>query len=930
MPKPAEKPRPLKISTDVKQDEKKTQQICLSPSWSDHGEKARKKERRKAEKEQKERGKKLRSDEELQRSTESKAGKRLSKKPPPAAMETQKMPTALRRGSWISMLSSQTSSGDNSRRSSKDEGRLSGMSFDSIRSRRSRSTPATSTDSAPATAGASEHWKPIVSPSAPKLPSFRWSSSRKSSNEGRKLASPESAEVYEKDFLAFAYRLDSSDIATENNSPKRHDLRDGSPPKASSGAPTFSRSVTEPNLMSVPYHSVISGSPPHTSDANGHSSEREKSIETVSRNSSPSFVAGDDQLSTSTVPQTQMRPSNDGSSYVQKQRMYQQQQSIAGYEDQQAVKDATERAIELAAEREAMLGDNRGITAERVELSGSTAPVEANAAKSHGKNSSTSTVYTKQKNRSRSPPGDVASSNTSATKSSSPVKSMSPVPAPCEKDQKYKMGKQKNQMRSPDRDVALGNTPTANNNSPVKSVVPISVPSEKEHRNEAPKPVQSSKESQTATKQQITPEPKLEKILGFRRRSKQPPASLSVPYGVENNVEAVQTHHFDPQLPHRLDPQQSDEPVVKRSKIERMFREPKPPFAVKERRSSSSSNSKQASPASTPTQNKSRTDKVSAEITNSATSSLPRSATESDLDKAGAHAGSDRSAQNPQSTKVGPVKDGMKPHKSRRPESSTVVGSNPDVKPGREIKSILKANDNKAANDADLSKEKPTKKQAHEIVVESENGEGLIRKTSITRPRSNPQLTTQSSVSSPLPSTDFLPPLKHQPLVKKERQSPTRPTPTDTTTVTISQFKESIAPLAYEPTYAPDLKLIPRSPFRPPSQFPVPGANRINRSSTDIGTVAFGKGSPLTDQGVDAKPVAKLFVICCKCKFWHDLPSKLYEAMSLPLELHKAEKGKVAGARLETAVKCPWCEHAMTTSCCQGWTTVVYLHERHH
>ena len=34
--------------------------------------------------------------------------------------------------------------------------------------------------------------------------------------------------------------------------------------------------------------------------------------------------------------------------------------------------------------------------------------------------------------------------------------------------------------------------------------------------------------------------------------------------------------------------------------------------------------------------------------------------------------------------------------------------------------------------------------------------------------------------------------------------------------------------------------------------------------------------------------------------------------------------------RLETAVMCPWCDHGMTTSCCQGWTTVVYMHERHH
>ena len=31
-----------------------------------------------------------------------------------------------------------------------------------------------------------------------------------------------------------------------------------------------------------------------------------------------------------------------------------------------------------------------------------------------------------------------------------------------------------------------------------------------------------------------------------------------------------------------------------------------------------------------------------------------------------------------------------------------------------------------------------------------------------------------------------------------------------------------------------------------------------------------------------------------------------------------------------SVVQCPWCEHAMSTWCCQGWTTVVYLHQRHH
>lgn len=234
--------------------------------------------------------------------------------------------------------------------------------------------------------------------------------------------------------------------------------------------------------------------------------------------------------------------------------------------------------------------------------------------------------------------------------------------------------------------------------------------------------------------------------------------------------------------------------------------------------------------------------------------------------------------------------------------------------------------------------DKAMNKSVQEVIVESETGEGLIRKASLTRPRSNPQLQTQTTASNSLPSLDFLPQLKHQPLVKRERQSPTRPAATEPNSTAIAQYQTPIVPQTHQSTspsssfesdFRSEFKLPPRSPLRP-SQFPLPTTTRINRSATDVGTLSFPQTAIAENLG--AKPLAKLFVICCKCKFWHDLPSKLYEAMALPMELHKAQtgEGRVAGARLETAVKCPWCEHAMTTTCCQGWTTVVYLHERHH
>lgn len=53
-------------------------------------------------------------------------------------------------------------------------------------------------------------------------------------------------------------------------------------------------------------------------------------------------------------PQSPQRSSYDGSSYVHKQRMYQQQRSIAGFEDEQAVKDAND----VASKTGAFVGDD--------------------------------------------------------------------------------------------------------------------------------------------------------------------------------------------------------------------------------------------------------------------------------------------------------------------------------------------------------------------------------------------------------------------------------------------------------------------------------------------------------------------------------------------------------------------------------------------
>ncbi|CUS12502.1 unnamed protein product [Tuber aestivum] len=60
-----------------------------------------------------------------------------------------------------------------------------------------------------------------------------------------------------------------------------------------------------------------------------------------------------------------------------------------------------------------------------------------------------------------------------------------------------------------------------------------------------------------------------------------------------------------------------------------------------------------------------------------------------------------------------------------------------------------------------------------------------------------------------------------------------------------------------------------------------------------------GNGSPAAGPPAPSKPIAKLFVICCRCKYWHDLPSIMYRAM--------VENG---GAT--------------------RYTCVVYMHQKHH
>ncbi|OQD72587.1 hypothetical protein PENDEC_c020G00432 [Penicillium decumbens] len=125
--------------------------------------------------------------------------------------------------------------------------------------------------------------------------------------------------------------------------------------------------------------------------------------------------------------------------------------------------------------------------------------------------------------------------------------------------------------------------------------------------------------------------------------------------------------------------------------------------------------------------------------------------------------------------------------------------------------------------------------------------------------------------------------------------------------------------------------------------------------------------------------IAKLFVICCRCKYWHDMPSEVYAKLACPerlpseslmsrtfsrrnstgrkislgnsllssdpsdtqrvltteqkeptKEMQSSRKTQAAAGMPLTPPSCCWCGHNMRKTCCQGWTTLVQMSERHH
>ncbi|KAL8688259.1 MAG: hypothetical protein Q9224_004929, partial [Gallowayella concinna] len=910
-------------------EESVTSEICQSPSWSDFGGAKRKKEKKRNEKERKEEEKRLKKEEAKQKAADLKAGKRLSKRPPPAAMETQKMPSRLRRSSIISFISSHSSSGENSRSHSREGKRLSITSIDSLNgNQRSQSTPATSTELRPES---SEGFNPVTSPVAPqlpRLPRLGWHS-RSGSSGTDKSKSWGSDDHYEKELVKFAYQFQATanpsaptDIVLGNVKVDPVSLQPS--PKRHSGAWPMTRSQTEPELArangvlkvtntdhlpTIPKressedgtaadgpmgnqasHLDTNSARPRSRDAAANDPQSKGERPEGERFGRASAAKMIDRLGMRHAPAAPRNASVDGNSYVHKQRMHQQQLSIAGFEDEQAVRIANERHVEEDTDGEEVEKEEEFFEAQEPATIAEEAIVQSQQQEEPPK---------AQLDKPQKPPPSL-------------------------------------EIRSKTQEILPTQQPSSQNSHTSKDL----------RTSPATAPSSTSRNST------------MDKLLGFKRRQKSDHGRLSLPV---NSLALDKKAKLSPPPPKETSPPPVPSPPKSKLESVKALKVVETTWKSQHKRRSESveivtPQERTEEPKPAPTHSHSRTRTSSSQLLNenvNLSRPLPRSIT-------------------------APV---LSPEMKIPP--SALSDKSRNESPSRSERKSVTFERSVADALADTQNQNKPPARAPEIIVETVSPEGLTRKTSIKRPRSNPDLQVAATnvpnlqlaaSNAQLPSLDFLPQLKHQPLPKRtpnrtsfmpspERPISTqfpassslalKPTPDPSTSLPLSNSSPNLAnvpgallrPGSYAgPATSADMSLRP-SPLNTRRRTLSPSAaTGLSRTSVSGVPNVFGR-TPTPSESVNAKPMAKLFVICCKCNYWHDLPSHLYEAMCTPKGLTRDPQGKgegpkvldvkdgkkkVAEATLETMVKCPWCEHFMTTGCCAGWTAVLYLQERHH
>ncbi|KAF3073550.1 hypothetical protein CFAM422_004064 [Trichoderma lentiforme] len=198
---------------------------------------------------------------------------------------------------------------------------------------------------------------------------------------------------------------------------------------------------------------------------------------------------------------------------------------------------------------------------------------------------------------------------------------------------------------------------------------------------------------------------------------------------------------------------------------------------------------------------------------------------------------------------------------------------------------------------------------------------------------------SQTDVSA-ITATDFLPKLKHQPLKAVEHVSVPRQHLPSTALLSGEEKvngKVQLVPSPWPASYLEEARKA--APLAPPPQ--VLGSPRLGPKVTPPSSIR-SQPSPTTDLAptkaprhttgspVGGEPIAKMFVECCGCKYYHDMPSNIYEAMANPDAVVRPRGSVGFTGALSVTVKCPWCFHEMSTKCCAGYAAMVYVKERLH
>lgn len=202
------------------------------------------------------------------------------------------------------------------------------------------------------------------------------------------------------------------------------------------------------------------------------------------------------------------------------------------------------------------------------------------------------------------------------------------------------------------------------------------------------------------------------------------------------------------------------------------------------------------------------------------------------------------------------------------------------------------------------------------------------RSSSETMAAPKPQAARSRERSSVPPSNRLSVPARKAIAAREHSQSP-RPA-----AASYLQEARKLAPIA-PPTRPGKQRLGPPASFILPGDLPTPSVrSEASRScetvlTTTTRSLARHSTASLLP-GLDREPVAKFFVECCGCKYYHDMPSNLYEAMADPGAMLAQRDTMGYAGSISVQVKCPWCRHEMSTKCCAGLAAMVYVTERLH